>query len=162
MSLSNALSSLRVTGVAIKAPDFSPEGVVNLDVTGDENWNFRFLEKDNKYFVKRYGREQVFTLNQDQFERVAGVSMVDLKVSDADESPTFYISTDSGELMSVRNTRWRIFDFVWMLHIMDYEERDDFNRSLLIIAASLALLFTLSGGYLVVKSFKKKDFGLKN
>jgi hypothetical protein len=79
---------------------------------------------------------------------------------DDSESSTLYIATDNGQLMSVRNSMWRVFDFVWMLHIMDYEERDDFNGWLLIIAAAIALLFTLSGGYLVVKSFRRKDFGV--
>jgi len=79
---------------------------------------------------------------------------------DDSESSTLYIAMDNGQLTSVRNSMWRVFDFFWMLHIMDYEERDDFNNWLLIISAAIALLFTLSGGYLVVKSFKRKDFGL--
>ena len=87
-SLSQSLSSFRVSGVAEKAPDFSTQGVVTLEVTGEENWNFQFLEKDNKHFVKRNDREQVFTLNQDQFKRLAGVSMIDLRISDADETAT--------------------------------------------------------------------------
>jgi hypothetical protein len=79
---------------------------------------------------------------------------------DDNESSTLYIASDNGQLMSVRNSMWRVFDFVWMLHIMDYEERDDINGWLLIIAATLALLFTLSGGYLIVKTFRRKDFGI--
>ena len=81
---------------------------------------------------------------------------------DDSESSAFYIAADNGELMSVRNTRWRIFDFVWMLHIMDYENRDNINGWLLTLSALIALLFTLSGGYLVVKSFRKKDFGFRS
>jgi len=80
---------------------------------------------------------------------------------DDNEASTLYIAADNGELMSVRNSMWRIFDFVWMLHIMDYQERDDFNNWLLIIAAALALIFSFSGVYLVFKTFRRKDFGLK-
>ena len=54
---------------------------------------------------------------------------------------------------------WRIFDFVWMLHIMDYQDRDNFNTWLLISAAALALIISLSGMYLVVKTVRRKDFG---
>ncbi len=77
---------------------------------------------------------------------------------DDSESSTFYIAQDNGQLMSVRNSMWRIFDFVWMLHIMDYKNRTDFNHWLLILAAALALTIALSGIYLVVKTFRKKDF----
>jgi len=75
---------------------------------------------------------------------------------DDSESATFYIAVDNGELMSVRNSMWRIFDFVWMLHIMDYQQRTDFNSWLLIIAAALALVISLSGLYLVYKAFTRK------
>ena len=80
---------------------------------------------------------------------------------DDTESATFYIASDNGQLMSVRNDRWRIFDFVWMLHIMDYEDRTDFNHWLLILSAALSVIITLSGLYLVLKTFTKRDFGLK-
>ena len=36
-----------------------------------------------------------------------------------------YISPQTGEIVSRRNQIWRIFDFFWMLHIMDYDERDN-------------------------------------
>ncbi len=75
-----------------------------------------------------------------------------------DDATTFYIAESHGDLMSVRSTMWRIFDFVWMLHIMDYKDRTDFNHPLLIISALLALIISLSGAYLVVKTFRKKDF----
>ncbi len=76
------------------------------------------------------------------------------------EAATFYIAVDSGELLSIRNSQWRIYDFVWMLHIMDYKDRTDFNSWLLICAAALALIIAFSGIYLVFKTFKKKDFSL--
>ena len=79
---------------------------------------------------------------------------------DDDESSTLYIAVDNGQLMSVRNNVWRLFDFVWMLHIMDYEDRTDFNSWLLIISSILALVISLSGVYLIFKSFRRKDFGL--
>ncbi len=37
----------------------------------------------------------------------------------------FYLSESTGELLVKRHTFWRGFDFVWMLHIMDYEARVD-------------------------------------
>ena len=38
-----------------------------------------------------------------------------------------YISPITGELINVRTRLWRAFDFMWMLHIMDYQERDNIN-----------------------------------
>jgi len=40
---------------------------------------------------------------------------------------------------------------MWMLHIMDYETRDNFNSWWLRLAAFLALLFAISGLALVVQ-----------
>ena len=58
---------------------------------------------------------------------------------------SLYLDPASGEVKSVRSDYWRLFDFFWMLHIMDYEEREDFNNPLLIGASLLALFFTFSG-----------------
>ena len=54
--------------------------------------------------------------------------------------------------MARRNDWWRLFDVVWMLHIMDYDTRDDFNHPLLIVSAATALLFALSGVVLLTLS----------
>lgn len=71
-----------------------------------------------------------------------------------DENPTIYISADTGEIVAVRTDRWSLFDFVWMLHIMDYDERTDFNHPLLYLTALSALLFTISGIILLVYGLK--------
>ncbi|MBW1843113.1 MAG: PepSY domain-containing protein [Deltaproteobacteria bacterium] len=63
---------------------------------------------------------------------------------------TLYIAADNGEVVTRRNRIWRIYDFAWMLHIMDYREREDFNHPLLVSASVLALLAALSGIYLIV------------
>ncbi len=65
-----------------------------------------------------------------------------------------YVSPDTGTVVARRNDLWRVFDFVWMLHIMDYEEREDFNHPLLIATASTSLLFVLSGAVMVFFSFR--------
>jgi len=84
---------------------------------------------------------------------------VDLPVwrVDFDDSrhTTVYVSPQTGEVVSRRNRLWRIYDFFWMLHIMDYNHREDFNHPLLIIAAVLAWLLATSGIWLVVLSFRR-------
>ena len=70
--------------------------------------------------------------------------------------PTFYISPTTGELISRRHNLWRIFDFVWMLHIMDYDERTDVNNPLLRVATWSAVLMALAGATLLLWSFPRK------
>jgi len=70
-----------------------------------------------------------------------------------------YVSPDTGAVVARRNDLWRVFDFVWMLHIMDYEEREDFNHPLLVVSALTALLFTLSGLTMLWFSFRPRPGG---
>ena len=74
------------------------------------------------------------------------------------EYTSFYISPETGKLKARRGILWRIYDFLWMLHIMDYQSRSDFNNWFLIIAALLALSATISGLGLIKFSFRKRDF----
>jgi hypothetical protein len=75
---------------------------------------------------------------------------------DYPESPTFYVSTKLGTLTSVRHTSWRIFDFLWMLHTMDYEGRDDFSNWFIKIFSLIALVTAISGIVLFFISRRKK------
>ena len=56
-----------------------------------------------------------------------------------------YLDAWTGELVARRTSYWRGFDFLWMLHIMDYAERDDFNNNFLRVFAFSAIIFVLSG-----------------
>lgn len=73
-----------------------------------------------------------------------------------DNETTLYLSPHTGELLAKRHDLWRWFDFLWMLHIMDYDERADVNNTLLRVAASAGLLFALSGLWLLFYSFSKR------
>ena len=64
------------------------------------------------------------------------------------ESLNLYLEPWTGEILARRTARWRVFDFLWMLHIMDFESRDDFNHPLLQVAAALGLIIALSGALL--------------
>ena len=74
------------------------------------------------------------------------------------ENTSFYISPETGKLKARRGTLWRIYDFLWMLHIMDYQNRSDFNNWFLVIAAVLGLATSISGLILFKYSFRKNDF----
>lgn len=78
-----------------------------------------------------------------------------VQFSDTDNT-VFYLDPMLGQVLRVRTDNWRLFDFMWMLHIMDYDERDDFNHGLLIASSALALLFTISGLVLLVMTLRRK------
>lgn len=62
-----------------------------------------------------------------------------------DEALKAYISVNNGMFQTVRHRDWRIFDFLWMTHTMDYEGRDDFNNTVLRIFSVLGLITVMSG-----------------
>jgi uncharacterized iron-regulated membrane protein len=61
------------------------------------------------------------------------------------KNPRLYVSPVTGDVLARRNAPWRIFDFFWMLHIMDYGGREDFNHPLLTVMSALAVLTAATG-----------------
>ena len=81
------------------------------------------------------------------------------RVNFSDSANTsYYISRKSGEILERRNSYWRIRDVFWMLHIMDYSGREDFNNALVILIALVAIWLGLSGFILLFYSFNRHDF----
>lgn len=75
-----------------------------------------------------------------------------------DDTTTLYVSGQDGRILERRNDTWRLFDIVWMLHIMDYTGRQDFNNPLVIMAGAGGLWIALSGAWLMVTSFRLSEF----
>jgi hypothetical protein len=69
---------------------------------------------------------------------------------------TVYVSTELGSVQKFRNDSWRIFDFLWMFHTMDYRSRDDFNNWVLRIFSVLGLVTAASGFVLFFLTLKKR------
>lgn len=65
---------------------------------------------------------------------------------------TIYVSTQLGQVTSVRNDNWRRFDFLWMLHTMDYTTRDHITNWVLRIFSVLGILTIFSGFFLFYKT----------
>lgn len=61
---------------------------------------------------------------------------------------TVFISVELGTIQKIRNQKWRIFDFLWMMHTMDYEGRDNFGN-LLLRTFSIFGLLTISSGFIL-------------
>ena len=56
-----------------------------------------------------------------------------------------YVDPFSGEVSAIRSLQWRIWDFMWGIHIMDWVERDNIDNLWLKIFSFIALFTSLSG-----------------
>ena len=56
-----------------------------------------------------------------------------------------YVDPFSGEVSAIRSLQWRIWDFMWGVHIMDWVERDNIDNLWLKIFSFIALFTSLSG-----------------
>lgn len=73
---------------------------------------------------------------------------------------TVYVATELGTVQKFRNNKWRVFDFLWMMHTMDYEGRDNFGNLLLRVFSVFGLITVLSGFLLFLISSKSLKKGI--
>lgn len=73
--------------------------------------------------------------------------------TDTKENINIYVNPMTGDILSIRSDSWRIWDFFWALHIMDYKDRENINNILLKIFSILALVTSVSG---IVLFFSRK------
>ncbi|WP_196886783.1 PepSY domain-containing protein [Aureivirga sp. CE67] len=77
------------------------------------------------------------------------------------DNVTAYVSKINGKFLGVRHDNWRVFDFLWMTHTMDFEGRDNFNTLTLRIFSLFGLFTVISGFWLwfisspTIRRFKK-------
>ena len=75
------------------------------------------------------------------------------KVStDTNDGINIYVDSMTGDIAAIRSDSWRVWDLLWALHIMDYEDRDNINNLLLKIFSVLALISSITG---IILFFKK-------
>lgn len=68
---------------------------------------------------------------------------------------TVYVATEMGAVTKFRNEKWRIFDFLWMLHTMDYQTRDNLGNVLLRVFSIMGM-FTIASGFLLFWLSRKR------
>ncbi len=125
-------------------------------------------------WIGSVSREQAIAIARADFRHAASVRTVELIDRDPPleargrplplwqivfehaKEPHIYVSAITGAVLARRNAPWRLFDFFWMLHIMDYSEREDFNHPLLTAFSALAVLTALSGLVLQVWRFARR------
>ena len=81
------------------------------------------------------------------------------RVDFADEkNSSFYVSGSTGALLERRNDMWRVWDFFWMLHIMDYAKRTSFNHPVIWLFGFAALWLAITGVWLLFRTGWRSDF----
>lgn len=66
-----------------------------------------------------------------------------------------YNDASSGEILAARSDTWRLFDFIWGLHIMDWTQRDRINSWWLLLFGIGGTVIALSGFVLLANRFPK-------
>lgn len=66
-----------------------------------------------------------------------------------DQNSSYYISQSTGKLLERRNDTWRLWDFVWMLHNMDYVNRTSFNHPLIVVVGFGIVWLAITGLWLL-------------
>lgn len=60
-------------------------------------------------------------------------------------TPTFYISQQTGAIVAKRHDYWRLFDWMWRFHIMDYDDGENVSNWFLFLVATLGLMAAITG-----------------
>jgi hypothetical protein len=58
---------------------------------------------------------------------------------------SIYVAAETGAVTARRSTLWRVYDFLWGLHIMDWRGHEDFNSLLLVVTTVLGLVVIATG-----------------
>ncbi|WP_414828265.1 PepSY domain-containing protein [Alteromonas sp. H39] len=144
-------------------------------------YRFRHTEDNTRAMVNATSGEAIPLLSQSQAEAVAQASMkVKVPVEDAllftsngpEEvsprhlpywqvtfegwtSPTLYVSAATGEVVTIRHHFWRAFDWMWRLHIMDWDDGADVGNIFLLIFAFSGLFAAFVGAHLTLFHVKR-------
>ncbi len=73
---------------------------------------------------------------------------------DDSENTSLYISAENGKLVTKRHQYWRLFDWMFSFHVMDYVD-EEVDNQLLFWFTLLALFAAISGAMLTYYSFFK-------
>lgn len=102
---------------------------------------------ENVVSTRRYDADAV----PSDFRRPMPVWQVRLE-----DGTNVYVGTNTGQIEAVRTRWWRIFDFMWGLHIMDLQTREDTHHPILILFAILSAIGSLLGCILLFRRRKSR------
>jgi uncharacterized iron-regulated membrane protein len=124
-------------------------------VTVDETWLRRLA-------LERYaggGRLMAATLQTEPDIASRASGPVWQAQFDDPQRTALYFAADDGRFIAARTATWRLHDFFWMLHTMDYVGRDNFNNPLIVTVGMATLWLSISGMLLLIRSFRWRVIG---
>ena len=65
------------------------------------------------------------------------------------DATSIFVAVDTGKITAVRTGTWRLYDFFWSLHIMDWKNHENFNTWWLLAFAIGGLVLGLAGTVLL-------------
>ncbi len=68
---------------------------------------------------------------------------------DDPDTTSIFVAADTGRITAVRTGTWRLYDFFWSLHIMDWKNHENFNTWWLLSFAIGGLILGLAGTVLL-------------
>jgi len=74
-----------------------------------------------------------------------------------DDGTHFYVDAGSGEIVARRTAWWRFYDFMWGLHIMDLQGREDTNNPWVVSFGALSLGMVLLALVLLPLTIKRRN-----
>jgi hypothetical protein len=72
------------------------------------------------------------------------------------DSTNVFVAVDTGRIAAVRTGTWRLYDFFWGLHIMDWKDHSNFNTLWLLAFAIGGLALWLGGAILLCMRWPKR------
>jgi hypothetical protein len=73
-----------------------------------------------------------------------------------DDGTHLYLHADSGSKLAIRTRYWRVYDFMWGLHIMDLQTREESSHPILIGFAGMAFLALLMAFWMLVARQRRR------
>jgi uncharacterized iron-regulated membrane protein len=71
------------------------------------------------------------------------------RVQFPDGGVSVYVAQNTGTVTARRSDLWRVYDTLWALHIMDWQNHEEFNHPLIIIVTVITLLSIIAGIVLI-------------
>ena len=72
------------------------------------------------------------------------------------ETTRVFVSPENGKIVGVRTGTWRLYDFFWGLHIMDWKNHEDFNTPWMMAFAAGGLALAVAGVVLLYMRWPRR------
>ena len=72
------------------------------------------------------------------------------------ETTRVFVSPENGRIVGVRTGAWRLYDFFWGLHIMDWKNHENFNTPWMMAFAAGGLIMAVAGMVLLYMRWPRR------